>query len=366
MRSPRGLKVIPVKKTIAAMVLSIMLGFDAQAQCVFEGAVFEGDFRSDAPFLEGSYRVEILAGQVATITVTVDDPCNEERTDEGTAIGDSNVSIYGQNATFEAECNAEGSLVGALSLQGFCSLEYGPGGSQPTSSPISVTAPPVQGTNPDPTPVGPTPTPGPGGSGSEQVDVRSSLGASKPEAQLVGIEVEINPPVLEISAAATNTKSTGGKNEPDVTITGRLLFSNDNLPAGFDLNAESWKFVPQEIGDGTKYKDWKSAMLGVAHLDFIEWEIPGKEDWEGRGWGENDWEKFEKIAVNGLFIIDKDIPAKNIRSKEIPIRASYTDDDGVEYSQIVNLRIAKKNKNRPVATSSGPSARVVTYSRILE
>jgi hypothetical protein len=361
------LKVIPVKKTIAAMVLLFLLGFDAQSQCVVEGAAFEGEFNFEYldPPLQGSYRVEILANQIATITVTVEPPCDLTETVEGSAIGESNVFISGLFFTYDAEC-VYGNLKGKLSFTEFCVDIYPTGIASPPSGQPPLIARPVQGTNPDPTPVGPTPTPGPGGSGSGQVKDRSGLGATPPEARLIGIEVEVNPPVIEISAEATNTKSKSGQNEPDVTITGRLLFSNDNLPPGFDLNADSWKFVPQEIGDGTKYKDWKSAMLGVAHLDFVESRIPGKEDWEEKGWSANDWKKFEKIAVNGLFEIDKDIPAKNIRSKEIPIRASYTDDDGVEYSQTVNLRIAKKNKNRPVATSSGPSARVVTYSRILE
>ena len=347
---------ITVKKTIAAMVISMVLAFGAQSQCVVGGAVFDGDFRSVAPFLEGSYRVEILANGEATITVSVANPCSEVQTDEGVTIGNSNVNIYGDYATFEAECDANGNLVGTLSLQGFCSLQYGPGGSQPTTSPINVTAPPVQGTNPNPTPVGPTPTPGPGGSGGmSQVDVRSSLGTTNPVAQLVGIEVEINPPVLEIASAVTNTKSTQG--ETDVTITGRLLFSNDNLPAGFKMKEEGWQFFPQRTEDKVSYKeDWKSAMLNDAYLDFLDWRIPG----------DDDWKKYEKVALSGLFRIDPDTLPKAIRSKEIPIRASYTDENGVEYSQIVNLRIAKKNKNRPGATSSGPSARVVTYSRILE
>jgi hypothetical protein len=356
MKSPRGLKVIPVKKVASLVVMTVFFVSGVVAQCP-EGRV-ELAFDQD--------------GYVGTLSLTPDaspdsylydleitDPCG--LTDGGIAYrsfqGADPVITIADSSYFDFVGRCEdGGITGTLTLLDPCDTNSG----APISTPVDGGG--GTGGGDDGGDEGDDDGEGDGededdgdddgtGSGTGQVDERASVGDEKPVAQLIGIDVEINPSVLNITAQ----KADG---IPDATFVARLIFSSDNVPEDFEYEREDWKFFPQ-IPEGGNWTDWGYAMEAAAYLSFL--------DWGNHGVTTGREKNFDQIAANALFDINLDkAQALAFTSKQIPIRASYTDEDGVEYSKVVNLRIAKKTKNRPVATSTGPSARVVTYSRILE
>ncbi len=195
---------------------------------------------------------------------------------------------------------------------------------------------------------------GSSGNGERVVGQRVPISNIRPIAQLIGVEVEVNPPTIDMRRVASGVA--------DVSFTARLVWSNDNLPANFEHDPTNWNFLGRnDNGDWDGWEtesDWGSSMWNQFRMEVDPDRSPTAANLK----------KGDHLTWN--FKLNRsNLEKENIRTRKVPVRAVYRAIDGdpdSEIDAVVNLRIENQAAVNPLATSSGPAARNVTYRRILE
>lgn len=219
---------------------------------------------------------------------------------------------------------------------------------------------------------------GTGGTSAQPLDVRSGKGGTRPEAKLIGIEVEVNPSVVKIDDIGASRRLNSNQVIDDVTFTARLVFSDGAIPKEFKHKTGAWQFWPVVGGEAQEGRvnesSWVDSMKANANLDFSLAWVPGLNDLDK----ERQLRDLEPIEVDqqSINVMFKMLPAEGVggnrvKSQKIPVKVVYLplDEDNNEefrFSKTVNIQVERKASSGAFAGSSGPASRIVTYSRVLE
>lgn len=196
-------------------------------------------------------------------------------------------------------------------------------------------------------------TGGPGGTsngnGERLAGRRVAIDNQRPIAEVIGIEIEVNPPTIDMRRIASGVA--------DVSITARLVWSNDNLPEDFTHDPTQWNFLTPDANG--EWPAWESAdNWGSSLRDRMAMEVRKAPEVEETS------PKEAPLVWN--FNMER---RENVKALHLPIRAAYrtvAGDSKSEIDTIVNLRVDNQGTSGALAASAGPSARNVTFRRILE